>query len=247
MANEQEKIKGDDVKIKVSNPFFSKLENFWFHHKWKVIISAFFLIVLGIGIFQMFTKEQYDTQVSVATHVIYDKKQLEAFNKTIESFLPKDVNRDGKKNLAVYRYRVYSEDEVTEANGPYDDKGRPTAVVIDTNFNREQITELNNAINSGQCTVMFVSKYEYDELVSRRPDDVLLLPMSELFGEKLPGGVTENGYGVMLKDTKAYELEGFKWLPEDTVICILRKFPTVSEERYAADKQLFKNIVEFGK
>lgn len=246
MANEQEKIKGEDVKIKISNPFFSKLENFWFHHKWKVIISAFFLIVLGVGIFQMVTKEKYDTQVSVATHVIYDKKQLEAFNKTLESLMPEDVNGDGKKNLAVYRYRVYSEDELGAANSGFDENDNPI-VVIDQNFNREQITELNNAINSGQCTVMFVSRYEYDALVSKRPNDVLLLPMSELFGENIPKGVTENGYGVMLKETKSYALDGFKWLPDDTVICILRKFPTVSEERYAADKLLFKNIVEFGK
>ena len=246
MANEQEKIKGEDVKIKVSNPFFSKLENFWFHHKWKVIISAFFLIVLGVGVFQMFTKEKYDTQVSVATHVIYDKKQLEAFNKALAALMPEDVNGDGKKNLAVYRYRVYSEEELTDANSGFDENDNPV-IVIDRNFNREQMTELNNAINSGQCTVMFVSRYEYDELVNKRPNDVLLLPMSELFGEKLPEGVTENGYGVMLKDTGVYELDGFKWLPEDTVICILRKFPSVSEKRYEADKQLFKNIVEFGK
>lgn len=245
MADDREKINGENVKIKVSNPFLTKLENFWFHHKWKVIISAFFLIVIGVGAFQMFTKEKYDTQVSVATHVIYTKEELEAFNKTLESFMSEDVNSDGKKNLAVYRYRIYSEEEIEEANSGFDENGNPK-IVSDKNFIREQITELNNTINSGQCTLMFVSAYEYDELVNKRPNDVLLLPMPELFGDELPEGVTENGYGVKLNSIAAYELDGFKWLPDDTVICILRKFPTVSEERYEADKEMFKNIVEFG-
>ena len=245
MADDREKINGEDVKIKISNPFLTKLENFWFHHKWKVIISAFFLVVIGVGAFQMFTKEKYDTQVSVATHVIYNKEDLEAFNKTLESFMPSDVNSDGKKNLAVYRYRIYSEDEIADANKGFDENGHPIIVAEET-YIKEQISELNNTISSGQCTLMFVSAYEYQVLVDKRPSDVLLLPMSELFGEDLPEGVTENGYGVKLRDISAYGLEGFNWLPEDTVICILRKFPTVSEERYEADKEMFKNIVEFG-
>ena len=247
MANEQEKIDGSDVKIKLSSPFLEKLENFWFYHKWKVIIGAFFLIVIGVGVFQMATKEKYDTQITVATHTIYYEEHLVSFEKALTSFMPGDVNGDGKKNLAVFRYKIFSEDELKAANEVDTDQNGNPIIYADPDFNREQITDLNSSIASGQCTVMFLSKSQYDAMVDKRDEDVLLLPMSELFGGEMPNGVADNGYGILLREIDAYKLEGFNWLPSDTVICILHKFPTVSQERYDADKALFVNIVEFGK
>ena len=243
MSNEQEKIDGTDVKINISSPLIEKLENFWFYHKWKVIIGAFFLIVIGVGVFQMVTKEKYDTQVTVATHTIYYEEHLVAFENALTSLMADDVNGDGKKNLAVFRYKVFSEDELNAANNSETDQSGNPVIYADPDFNREQLTDLNSSIASGQCTVMFLSKSQYD----KRAEDDLLLPMSELFGEDMPQGITDNGYGIMLKETEAYRLEGFNWLPADTVICILRQFPTVNDDRYNADKALLVNIVEFGK
>ena len=35
----EEKLSGD---VKVTSPFLTKLENFWYHYKWTTIIVSFF-------------------------------------------------------------------------------------------------------------------------------------------------------------------------------------------------------------
>ena len=55
---------GADVKMK--SPMLEKLENFWYYHKWKVIIILFFSIVFAVGIMQMVNKEDPDASVVIA-------------------------------------------------------------------------------------------------------------------------------------------------------------------------------------
>ena len=42
MNDGREKLKESDVKVSLSSPFLKWLDNFWYHHKWKVIIILLF-------------------------------------------------------------------------------------------------------------------------------------------------------------------------------------------------------------
>ena len=37
-----------DSDIRLSGDFYAKLDNFWYHHKWKVIAAAFVAFVLSM-------------------------------------------------------------------------------------------------------------------------------------------------------------------------------------------------------
>ena len=39
------------------------MENFWYHHKWAVIITVFFLVVLIVCAAQMSARVQYDFNI----------------------------------------------------------------------------------------------------------------------------------------------------------------------------------------
>ena len=78
MENGNEKLHGSDIDVKLSNPFFKWLDNFWYHHKWKVIIIAFFAIVIAVGVVQMVNKEECDVEVTVATHTVYYTENVNA-------------------------------------------------------------------------------------------------------------------------------------------------------------------------
>ena len=102
---------------------------------------------------------------------------------------------------------------------------------------------------TGECTIMILSEYLYNDLVNRRADDILLKPMNEIFGEDLPEGVTEDGYGVYLYKTGVYKhLKAFKWIPDDAVICIMRPMAFrkgYNEEKYDKAVNFFRSIIEF--
>ena len=57
---EREKIDADEIRIEIEtkNPFLSKLSNFWYYHKWKVIIGMFF----ALRLLEFFVKSE-DAQI----------------------------------------------------------------------------------------------------------------------------------------------------------------------------------------
>lgn len=248
--NDREKLQGSDIEITPTSPFLKKLSDFWYYNKWKVIIITLFAIVIIVGIVQMATKEKYDLKVTVATHTIYYRENLTGLEASLVSLMPDDVNGDGKKNLQLSYYKIYSEAEMKEANEAETDEYGHPVIYADEAYNKSQMQEFNSYLMTGECTVMILSEYLYNDLIGRREEDILIKPLGEIFGDELPKGAMSDGYGVRLSETYAYEfLEGFHFLPEDTVICIMRPYAwgaSSDKEAYAAALEYFKSIVTFG-
>ena len=105
---DREKLEAEDIKIvyETDNPFLKKLSNFWYYHKWKVIIISFFAIVFAVGISQMVTQEKVDEVVIVAAPVHLDAEQREGIDSLLSSCLPK--NKDGSlRELDIRKYTVF--------------------------------------------------------------------------------------------------------------------------------------------
>ena len=90
-----DKLNGSDIVISKKSKAFEWLDNFWYHHKWKVIIIAFFAIFLVVGIVQMANKTEADITVTVATHTIYYQENVNAMERDLVSLMPSDRNGDG--------------------------------------------------------------------------------------------------------------------------------------------------------
>jgi len=245
-----EKLGGGEIDLRAGSGLLRWLDNFWYHHKWKVIIITFFAIFFIVGIVQMAGKTESDISVTVATHTIYYKENVDALERDLESLMPRDRNGDGKKDANLRTFKIYSEDEMKAANEAETDEDGNPVIYADEAFNKEQIKQFNSYLGLGECTVMILSEYMYDDVVARRANDGLLVPMSEIFGDNLPEGIMADGYGVRLADTGAYaHFDSFKTVPDDAVICILRPFVFNSGDggdKYQFAVDYFKNIVSFG-
>ena len=250
MAENQEKLQGTDIKLTSSNKFLKWLENFWYYHKWKVIVISFFAVVIAVSVAQMVNKTDPDIEVTVATHTVYYQENVDSLESTIKVLMQNDVNGDGKKTVQLNLYKIYSEAELKAANEKETDAEGNPVIYADEAYNKEQIEQYNSYLMTGQCTIMIISEYLYNDLANRRSEDVLLKPMSEIFGENLPEGVTADGYGIKLTATGAYKnLDAFRSLPTDSVICIMRPFVMSGgsgEKRHNAALECLKAIVEFG-
>ena len=249
--NNFEKMNGSDISLTEKSKALSWLDNFWYHHKWKVIIIAFFAIVLIVGIVQMANKTEADITVTVATHTIFYKENVDALEGDLVSLMPADRNGDGKKIINLKTYKIYSESEMEKANEAETDAEGNPVIYADEAYNKEQIQQFNSFIGTGECSIVILSEYMYNDIVARRTDVSLLISMQEIYGDDAPEGVMSDGYGIRLKETGAYEyFSSFTTIPDDAVICVMRPFVfgngNVQEKNQFAINY-FVSIVSFGK
>ena len=242
---DESKLDAAEIKLNSSSRTLGWLENFWYYHKWKVIIILFFSIVLAVGIMQMVNKEDPDANVVIAAPIDFYAEYIEGLETTLEALLP--TGEDGRsKNLHLYTYPIYSEDELTAANEAETDAEGKYVIKVSQPYNTSKIEEYRTFLQTGECSIVFVSPYLYQNLLEQNR----LRPVTEVFGEKLPVGVMADGCGVRLGDTYLYQhFDAMQVLPEDTVICLLRPYvwgASSDAEKYAEIEEYYKKLVTFG-
>lgn len=242
----ESKLEAAEIKLTSSSPLVSKISNFWYYHKWKVIIGAFILILVVVCIVQFATKEDADASVIIAVPEILEHEQIEAIDRVLTEFLPKDINGDGKKHIDVYSYSVYTEEEMEEANTAETDEDGSYVTKVARHYATDQKNQYTSFLQTGECSVVIVS----EDLYAKLKDSDVVRTLESVFGEKLPRGAMADGYGVRLGDTYLYEYsKELQVLPEDSVICLLRPYlvgASSKKEFYKEYQQLFVNIVTFG-
>ena len=241
-----EKLESGELNLAASSPVLKWLENFWYYHKWKVIIIAFFAIVAIVGIVQMVGKSETEATVVISVpQYVSPNDNLEISN-SLNSLMPANADKKDKKEIVVISYSVYSEEELNAANEEETDENGRNVIKVERSYNVSEFENYTAYIQTGECTVMFISEYLYSKL---RAED-RLRPMYDLFGEELPVGTVEDGYGVKLGDTYIYKhFESIGTLPPDTVVCLMRPYifgASADEEKYEISVELFKKIVCFG-
>lgn len=246
-----EKLDGQQ-EIADSSPAVRKLDNFWYHYKWTVIIVTFFVVVFVIGLVQILTKEKDDCMILYGGGHYLSESEGAAIEKIVAGLMPGDLNGDGKRVVSVVGYEIYSEEEIRAINGTRDENGNRRE--INVSYNKSQFDTCNSLIGSGEVAVCFVSPWIYDNL-NGGPDQSgqtvgsRLVALSDLFGESLPKGTLPGGDGVRLGDTDLYlYTKELQVLPEDTVICLLKPYvlgSTSKEDYYNNAKTVFKALVSF--
>lgn len=231
MMDHKDNQKIDSTEIVTDNRALNKLQNFWYHNKWTVIIVAFFVCVVLVCTVQMLNKDKQDVTVLCGTTVRMDAEQREAFLAALSKVCPEDYDQDGERRVGMVDYQVFSEDEInvmveTEVDGEMVTVERPQ---VSLQWNTEQYNNLRNAIaKTGEYSLCFASPYVYETL--------------------LPGYVVE-GKAVRLGDTDFYRYhEAVQVLPADTMVCLLHEFAigeSSKDDVYARSVALYEAIVAY--
>ena len=103
--------------IKVENAFVKKLDNFWYYHKWKVIIAAFVAFVVAVCVYSCLSKPKTDITVLYAGPVSSQNTAILNMNDTLTEVMPESVGKNGAAMnvLSIYteeRARKLAEDTV---------------------------------------------------------------------------------------------------------------------------------------
>ncbi|MBE6536355.1 MAG: hypothetical protein E7673_00225 [Ruminococcaceae bacterium] len=215
-----------DGDIKITSPFLKKLENFFYHYKWHTIIAAFFVFVITLCVVQTCKRTSYDAYVLYA-----GGKNLrtleEGETESTCTILYKsaglyvgDYNSDQERNLSLLDIYLPSDDEIKElekeGNVPY-------------NLLKDNDELFRNNMLSGNYYVCMISKYLLDEWTNKGTNPFAPVSLYLPEGAKIASGENDEGYrlaseyGVYLSSTPLKDKPGFKYLPEDTVLCF-RKY-----------------------
>lgn len=224
--------------------FKSKLENFWYHHKWKTIIGTFFAIFIIIMIVQFVSKTEYDMSVLYAGPKHLTPNQVSAVEQAFNAVIDEDYNGDGLDNMELFNLFMMTDEQVNLSK-----EGKLTGTVEYPNLSElaENKKQFSTQIMSGEALLLLLDPEEY-KLVK---DGEGLISLSEV--ADVSGLVLNDEYSIKLSDTgfgKYFELN--KILPEDTLLCF-RKVSTLSflkpsgkeNERYEYNKRMTKKILEF--
>lgn len=223
--------KYDSTEIVSENRVYNKLQNFWYHNKWTVIVVAFFVCVVVVCTLQMFGKEKYDVSIVYGGTAHMESDERAAFVGALQGILPEDYDNNGKKAVGLVEYQIFSEKEIyTEVEKEVD--GEQVTVkepMVALNWNTEQYSSMQSAVSkTGEYSLCFASPYVYEQLLK---------------------GYAVEGKTVRLGDTDFYLYnEAVQVLPADTVVCLLRQFmvgQSSKDEIYNRSVALFDAIVAY--
>ncbi|MBR5871512.1 MAG: hypothetical protein IKZ09_10810 [Clostridia bacterium] len=223
------------------------IENFWYHYKWPTLIVAFFAVFFLIAIAQMGTKNNYDA------HLLY----------TGPAYLDGEVVADILTSVDLAADQAY---DITDNPADHDGDGSihcdfnkivyvPTMTAEEYKENDIYFSgvdnlsargQFDNLIMIGEYVVLMIDQSLYDETV----DTGAFCKLSDILDT-----VPEYAYdecGILLSDLPICAENGFRQLPDDTVLCCRGKSyvnnfnkKVQKDSLYDAQVELFRQIVSY--
>ncbi len=196
------------------SPLQSKISNFWYYNKWKVIISLFVIFVVVICCAQTCSNYKEDIIVFYSGSCYPTSEQISDIDGMLSTYLPYDYNNDGSKRAEINPVSVYSDEQVEALNARAEKDDNYSKV--DSSHNIEQLRNFDTIMLSGEYSVCIIEEWLYYRVSAsggfRKVADVL--------GNSPEN--TINGEAIYLCDTAIYKdnpglFDGFD---EKTVVCL---------------------------
>jgi hypothetical protein len=190
-----------------------KLSNFWYYHKWMVIVCSFFVAFILIATVQLVLKNDADLSLLyIGSHNVGETDCDHIVASVEEKII--DVDGDGNKTAELRTIQLPSDINLLN-------EGQKIQA-------QEEYRQYSNEILGGDSEILLLDEYFYEELATTGA----LVNLCEVFTELPPSAI--DYYGLSLKKTPLYQLPGFSALPENTILCLKQSSPVSSrteEER----------------
>ena len=200
--------------------FLKWLDNFWYHNKWKTIISLFFVVVLSICIFQLATKKKYDACIK------YVGAKSAGIEQSIETEIETLIG-DGKSKVNFSRL-AYDPDNKLAA------EANITA--------QEQLA--NMLVMPYYIYIMDKDVYEIYK------DSPVFATLDEIYGEDIPDFAYDSAALIYSETEFAKSHTSDDIIPDDSVIVLKvkpyswgKRANAKEQKNYEFHKELFKKIV----
>ena len=223
----------------------SKLDNLWYHHKWLIIISLFFIVVLIIGIVQMAGGEKTDIRIVYCGSAVLSGEQRDAIESAFEQVMSRDFDGDGKKRVRLNAFTILSDKQLEEKKREATEDG--DVLYYDPNSKNDTLMQLNSLLGTGETIICLFEDHIYENL---RDEDAF----AKL--ENIVGYLPENAadeYSVRIGDTDLGQyFTAFENILPETRLCIrnMAVYAVVgnkktAETEYGYHKEMFCDALNF--
>lgn len=239
---------GKEPEIKLSNGgyFAKRFDNFWYYNKWKVIIAIAAVFIITICTVQMCTKVDPDVGIVYAGNYNLAETEYANVQHVLNGVLPEDFNKDGKKEVSLVKYLIFSEQELKDFNAETDKEGNKVNYYPSSN-NSSQYSEFSQtlAYDSGY-QIFMVSPSLYERVVTNNKD--VICPTKEISSKIPDSWLTDDGLAVKLSETEIYKYyEVLHPLPEDTILFFMKQTVTTDDNTYNNARDMFRAMIEFSR
>ena len=241
----EEKLSGGEIAF--GGSWRSKLENFWFYHKWHLLITVFVIFVILVCVLQSMENKKDDVTLLLAGPYKMTATEVAALRTGLNDVLPTDFNGDGEKYAEMVLMQIFSDAQEAEIKATPEGEMPPYRGYIDPYYNDEQVTSFDNLIMAGEYSICVLDPWLFERVKGAGG----LRKLSEVLGNVPESAVDE--YGILLADTafaKAYPV--CEIFPEGTVICLRGKSVLNSivnkkknDREYTESEEMFRAIVQF--
>ncbi len=251
---EREDEKLTPGEIEVQGGALGKLDNFWFYHKWKVIIIAAALLLFIICAAQMCGNAEDDLTIMYAgSAYLPTNPNYESILGVFGQVMSEDYNGDGAKRVAMAAMNIHSEDQINARKAEIAkataerEKGYDVVVPPEINayINTQEYTSFQRVMQTGEYTICLMEKWLYSGVAKG-----IFCKLSDTLGSTPEYAIDE--YAVMFWDTEFAKAnaEVFAAIPKDTVLCLRTKNALSgkgNEEQFNRSKETFKAIFAYKK
>lgn len=224
---EESETIAEEEKPKYEVHGFKRVENFFYHYKWHVIVGAFFAAVLIFLIHSLVTKEQGDIRVllvtknkEVADNVVY---KIGDFEQGLEKFCP-DFDDSGYIHAEVYNIDL--------CDNP------------DPQYMLAGVTKATSELMIGEAQMFIVDKEGLGAITDETYEG--LINIEEMF----PDCPYADGIYLSVKDSPLSTAAGYmEACPEDLYI-VVRDMASVTQNREKAEianekaLRVLRNIID---
>ena len=222
----------------------NKLANFWHYHRAVILIASAFLLIGGIALAQLLSRQNPDISILYAGPDYITPNDCEAFCDVVES-LTEDYNGDKRKYVQVEDLVFMSDNQILDYLAAAQEDNE--AAAVDNMKNRETEERFNYEVFGGEAMICILAEDQYHMVA----DGGGFMKLIDVFGEAPEGAIDE--YGVRFAETEFCRFfDAAEIFPDDAVIA-LRTLPTVSaltgkkraEKIHGYHEDAFKRIVGF--
>lgn len=239
--------KDANADIVIDNKLFKWIENFWFYHKWHLLIVLAAILLLFVVIDQISIREKDDIVIMCAGPYKPSATQNVSIRGAFAQVLPSDFNEDGERVVSTSHTEVYSKEQIIEYQEQYKAEHGESAL-INSSLNAENLKGFHNLIMAGEYSVCIIDMWLYEDVKEAGG----FRPLAEIFPEGVPESAIDE-YAVKFKETSfAKSFSCFDNFPDSTVICLRTKSvmgsmfgSSSAEKKYSQAEEMFKAILNF--
>ena len=252
----------DEFKYEPETKIGKKLDNFWYYHKWKVIVGIFIAVIVIICAVQCATREETDITLVYAGPYGSYNESVAVMNSELTKIMPEELGDNGAVLNVLEMYtaeqiEALAKKEVDEYLA--ETKEKLSEEEINTLITRQknslsQLTSTNSKNFSSFLQIGSYSIYLLDPSIYEQYKSLgVFAKLSDVFGNDIPDSAYSED-AIKLSETEFYKksVNGIGDLPEDTLLCIRIK-PVIgsgcngnkNNKDYAKAVEMFKAIVNY--